>query len=234
MRRKLFFFLERAQVTRRERVAFGILGGSLVILGLLHLVVEEKIRADSGYYRELEEIFGERSRQVQQEEERLMARYRPSLPTLPVSAVYSERAAAGTGLAGGHSIRTNHYPSEPDTAATGSAGTADRSSADPSVPSGRRNDLQVADGSGGSGAERTVSEDVSTGTSPDFSAGESVNINTAGVSELQQIPGIGPAFATRIVEWRMAHGPFTSVDQLLAVRGIGRKRLESLRRYVTL
>lgn len=61
-----------------------------------------------------------------------------------------------------------------------------------------------------------------------------VNINTATAAELQQVPGIGPATAKNIVEMRKSYGTFRSVDDLLAIRGIGRKRLEKMRKYLTM
>ena len=48
-----------------------------------------------------------------------------------------------------------------------------------------------------------------------------VHLNSAGVAELDTLPRIGPALAQRILDWREANGPFTSVDQLLDVAGIG-------------
>lgn len=61
-----------------------------------------------------------------------------------------------------------------------------------------------------------------------------VDINRAGEAELTTIPGIGPATAKRIVEFRSSNGPFASVDDLLKVRGIGEKSLEKLRPHVTI
>ena len=55
-----------------------------------------------------------------------------------------------------------------------------------------------------------------------------VNINTAGVSELDGLPGIGPVLAQRIVDWRTENGPFRSTEDLLKVEGIGRSTLENL------
>jgi comEA protein len=60
----------------------------------------------------------------------------------------------------------------------------------------------------------------------------SLDINTATVDELMTLPGIGPTKAGAIRDWRLANGRFTSVDQLVAVKGIGRKTLERIRRYV--
>lgn len=60
-----------------------------------------------------------------------------------------------------------------------------------------------------------------------------INLNTAGVAELDGLPRIGPSMAARIVAWRDSNGRFTSIDDLLAVPGIGEKTLESLRTLVT-
>lgn len=60
-----------------------------------------------------------------------------------------------------------------------------------------------------------------------------VNLNTADVAALDTLPRIGPALAERIIAWREEHGRFTSVEDLLAVPGIGDKMLQSLRELVT-
>ncbi|HUI73602.1 MAG TPA: helix-hairpin-helix domain-containing protein [Candidatus Acidoferrum sp.] len=60
-----------------------------------------------------------------------------------------------------------------------------------------------------------------------------VNINTANSAQLQEVPGIGPATAEKILKMRKVHGPFKSVDELLAIKGIGRKKLAKWRPYLT-
>jgi comEA protein len=60
-----------------------------------------------------------------------------------------------------------------------------------------------------------------------------VNINTATSSELETVPGIGPATAEKILQMRKSYGAFKSVDDLLAIRGIGPKRLDKMRKYLT-
>ena len=63
-------------------------------------------------------------------------------------------------------------------------------------------------------------------------AAKPVNINTAGVSELDGLPGIGPVLAQRIVDWRTENGPFQTVEDLLQVEGIGPATLENLRNCI--
>ena len=60
-----------------------------------------------------------------------------------------------------------------------------------------------------------------------------VDINTAGVEELSTLPGIGEGLAGRIVHYREANGAFESVEALTEVSGIGEKKLEELRDYIT-
>jgi len=60
-----------------------------------------------------------------------------------------------------------------------------------------------------------------------------VNINSATLEELESLPGIGPALGQRIIDYREQHGPFSSVDDLLNVSGIGDQRLADLRDLVT-
>ena len=60
-----------------------------------------------------------------------------------------------------------------------------------------------------------------------------MNLNTASPTELEELPGVGPATAEAIVSHRDQQGPFASVDDLLDVRGIGEAKLEQLRAHAT-
>ena len=60
-----------------------------------------------------------------------------------------------------------------------------------------------------------------------------VNLNAATSEELQLVPGIGPGTAEKILQMRKSYGAFKSVDHLSGIRGIGPKRLEKFREYLT-
>lgn len=64
--------------------------------------------------------------------------------------------------------------------------------------------------------------------------GELVSLNTADQVALETLPGVGPVTATAILQWRDEHGPFTAVEQLLEVSGIGEKTLAQIAPFVTL
>ncbi|HEY2819783.1 MAG TPA: helix-hairpin-helix domain-containing protein [Candidatus Acidoferrum sp.] len=59
-----------------------------------------------------------------------------------------------------------------------------------------------------------------------------IDINSASSVQLQEVPGIGPATAEKILQMRKSYGAFKSVDDLMSVRGIGAKRLEKMRKYL--
>jgi competence protein ComEA len=61
---------------------------------------------------------------------------------------------------------------------------------------------------------------------------EPVDVNTAGLDELDALPGVGPAIAQAIIAYRTKHGPFPSVEDLAEVPGIGAAKLDALRDLV--
>ncbi len=82
----------------------------------------------------------------------------------------------------------------------------------------------VTGGEGTSSAPATGGGETSSGP---------VNVNTADAQQLTALPGVGPATAQAILDYRTSNGPFTSVDQLLEVRGIGPAKMATLRPHVT-
>ena len=61
-----------------------------------------------------------------------------------------------------------------------------------------------------------------------------INLNTATIAQLETLPGVGPNTAKSIVDFRNHSGPFQRVEDLLAIKGISKSKLEKLRPYVTI
>ena len=59
-----------------------------------------------------------------------------------------------------------------------------------------------------------------------------ININTAGLSELDLLPGVGPAYAQRIVDYRTSHGGFKTIDEIKNVKGIGDATFAKMKQYL--
>jgi comEA protein len=62
--------------------------------------------------------------------------------------------------------------------------------------------------------------------------GLALDVNTATAEELEALPGIGPALAQRIVQYRQSHGLYKTNKDLLEVSGIGKKKLDELKPYL--
>lgn len=60
-----------------------------------------------------------------------------------------------------------------------------------------------------------------------------IDLNTATAEQLQQVPGIGPSTAKAIVNFRQKSGPFRKIEDLLAIKGVSKARLEKMRPYLT-
>lgn len=174
MKRKLFFFLEKLQIKRSERIAMVLLFSMLIFTSSFYWFSEPTANYAPEHYAELERVFLERSERFEREKKELLARYKPERSTAPISD--------------SEPILTE---SKPDTAET----------------------------------DTTRNETAET---------DLININTASFEELQELPGVGPAYAERIIEWREEHGPFTEKEQLLEIRGIGERRLENMKSMIEL
>jgi competence protein ComEA len=68
---------------------------------------------------------------------------------------------------------------------------------------------------------------------PEGASSARVNINTASMSDLDTLSGVGPSIAKAIIDYRTKNGPFGSIEDLLNVRGIGPSKLDAMREQVT-
>ena len=60
-----------------------------------------------------------------------------------------------------------------------------------------------------------------------------INLNTASVTDLESLPGIGAKTAARIVEYRQKNGPFKKIEELMNIRGVGEKNFLKLKEQIT-
>ncbi|MDZ7718159.1 MAG: helix-hairpin-helix domain-containing protein [Balneolaceae bacterium] len=174
MKRRIFFLLEKLEIKRSERIAISALLILLVILSGALTFSKPYANYSEKEYAKLEKVFKEKSEQIEQEEERILARYQPGRD-LPVSI----------------SVRNEESPS-----------------------------INLSDTTQQTDEKNEVAEII--------------NINTATNERLQELPGVGPAYAERIINWRKENGSFTSKDQLLEIKGIGDKRLARIKPLITL
>lgn len=89
--------------------------------------------------------------------------------------------------------------------------------------------LAASSGQGCEGQACTSTEGGVAGSDPEGQG--LVNINTANATQLTQLPGVGPAIAQKIIDYRTANGPFTSVDDLTRVPGIGAAKLAQIKSH---
>ena len=80
-------------------------------------------------------------------------------------------------------------------------------------------------------ADKTPAEKKPAGRPP---PAQPVDVNSALATELQQLPGVGPATAHAIIHHRSRNGRFRRVEELLIIRGISRAKLRRLRAHVRL
>lgn len=170
LKRKAFFWIEKLQISRAERVSVTVLMVVIAVLFAMSLFLQKTFNYSQENYDAITEKFELRSEQLRQEQKELAEKYTPNLA---VSKSPESRAQVS---------ETDSPQAE-----------------------------QAADGQTGI-----------------------ININTATSTQLQTLNGIGDTYARRIIEYREANGGFDSIDELINVKGIGEKRLENIRPYITL
>jgi comEA protein len=208
---RLFFWIDRLHISPSERYFVSGLMAVYVVLWLADPFIKAGNPYDEEYYAPLMQVFFEHAAERYEEKAELLERYYPgqadtisALAGQQIPALYAHRIGEvieRSHLATAIAERLDDGPGErPITPDT----ALSRSTATDSV---------VVRG-------RSVSES---------SMAERININTAGLSELMRLPGIGPAMAERIISYRTEHGPFRIIEDIVKVRGIGPARLEQLR-----
>lgn len=246
MKRNWFFLTEKLQITPAERTAVTTLIAVLVVLWSIPASWFRPDPFDQEYYAPILAEFQEKVQLREIEKEQTLARFYPSVDTEPNAEpkghpVPNRLIADASSGSGSVQIPPSHLssssPNQPGTNAAGqtltfTAGlqnsdhTGGAGSAEPGSP--RSSGLPPSSGPVNADTVKAVGS-----TNPEPGSGTKININTADVTELQKLPGIGPSIAARIVEYRVQNGPFRAIEEITGVRGIGEARLNNLRNSIT-
>lgn len=154
IKRILFFWIDKLQITRLERITITVIFGVIVVLSVLRIVVSKSIVSSPTNHAQIVKEFQHRSALIEREQ-------------LIQSQKYDGIEAV-----------------EPKT----------------------ETDEMVAP----------------------------ININSSSKADLIRLPGIGETYAQRIIEYRETNGDFTSVDDLVKVKGIGKRTLEKIKPFIKL
>ena len=143
------------------------------------------------------------------------------------------RAAAGgaAGTAAGGAAAGGGGAAVPGSAAAPPAGAA---LGEPAVGSPAAGNPAAGEPPAGNAAASAAGSPASSAAPPQQADTSLISINQAGLTELQDIPGIGEKKAQAIIDYRTAHGPFVSLSDLTKVKGVGNKMLEKMKPYIRL
>ncbi|MBN2732124.1 MAG: helix-hairpin-helix domain-containing protein [Balneolaceae bacterium] len=264
MKRKIFFWLEKLKISRAERYAVTVLMIILAVLVLVNAIVTPSSPFEQDYYKEVEEEFRRRTAMLEQKEQRLLARYEmDSTPTFAQADTIPSKQAAESGVEGTMQIidintadaqtlqqlpgigpsyaarivtyrrQNGGFASKDDLLEIKGIGKARLEKIKPliKVSEGEADVTSIA-------LDSLPMPDEMEKSSPkekeEAESGLVINVNTADTQTLQKLPGIGPAYAKHIVEYRQKHGSFTDKDELLKIKGIGKKRLAKIKPFIKL
>lgn len=171
-RRKLFFWLDRLQISKQERITIGFLLAIILVLVLFTSFLSGLMEQNQYNYDGIKAEFERKTLEFEEEQKAVAAKYDPPA---------EENQIIGE-------IHTNSSKQQ----------QTDK-------PNPKKELIPV-----------------------------SVNINTADIEELQLLPGVGKTYAERILEYRKTNGNFTSVEELINIKGIGEKRLEKIKPFIKL
>jgi len=147
----------------------------------------------------------------------------PAYGDADVSAValYSGGGAASSG------DFSSQASSETEISSSGTSSESNEPSAGASTRSSSANSAKT-------NSSKTSSHKPSTSSAAKTTPSHPVNLNTATLAQLETVPNIGAARAQDIIDYRNAHGSFSSIDELDKVKGFGAKMIENVRPYLTL
>ncbi|MCC5932977.1 MAG: helix-hairpin-helix domain-containing protein [Balneolales bacterium] len=215
MKRFLYFLTDRLQITYYERLGVLALGGAFVLLLTINQLYHPAPAFSEDYYQEIIADFHERVQARDNAHQEIMARYYPQSQQQISGSAYEHELNSGNASEKQSSDQLS-LAAQP----TASPAAAVRTEAATATATTMA-------------AHAETSRASSTNTETALTPESRININTADAEELVKLPGIGPAIAARIIEYRNENGPFEDISEIKNVRGIGQARFEAIKDYIT-
>lgn len=208
--RRFFFALDKLHISVAERYFILTLLLLLIGAGLFRIWAEPEARYKPEYYEKLERELKARKEKLASSDQEIMKRYgvwADSGDHLAINDIDISGFVGDTGPSAIHRSRADTFQSLGDSART-SPGAVEKGDPERAI--------------------QGYETDKNTGSD------KRILINKASIDALTKLPGIGPVIAGRIVQYRVDHGPYQSINDLRNVKGIGEKRLEDIRPHIRL
>lgn len=250
--RKTFFWLDRLKISKGERRSVAVLLMLLISLMVINALIGPQRPFEQANYTQIKKLFNRRTAMLHRKHETMLAAYQgksvvhqqdtiPSstTPTVNINTAGTAKLGKLPGIGPSYAqniidYRSTHGPftTKKELIKVRGIGEARFAKIKPYIELG---DIKSADLAHQSPAKSNQKDFAgSTEQQKPTQTGKRINVNTATKKTLVSLPGIGDVYAQHIIQYRRKHGPFTTLQELKKVKGIGKKRLAKLKPFIKL